>query len=55
VATALGKTVGAVKVLRHRGLASLTRGLGLRSPDQSQERLSPLDPDYLASHEKYQR
>ena len=55
VATALGKTVGAVKALRHRGLASLTRGLGLRSPDQSQERLSPLDPDYLASHEKYQR
>jgi RNA polymerase sigma factor (sigma-70 family) len=55
VATALGKTVGAVKALRHRGLASLTRGLGLRSPDQSQERPSPLDPDHLASHEKYQR
>jgi hypothetical protein len=31
VATALGKTVGAVKALRHRGLARLTRVLGLRS------------------------
>jgi RNA polymerase sigma factor (sigma-70 family) len=55
MATALGKTVGEVKALRHRGLASLTRGLALRSPDQSQERPSPLDPDHVASHEKYQR
>jgi RNA polymerase sigma factor (sigma-70 family) len=55
VATALGKTVGAVKALRHRGQASLARVLGLQSLDQSQERPSPFDPDYLASHEKYQR
>jgi DNA-directed RNA polymerase specialized sigma24 family protein len=48
VATALGKTVGEVKALRHRGLVSLTRGLGLGSSDQSQERPSPLDPDYLS-------
>jgi RNA polymerase sigma factor (sigma-70 family) len=29
VAAALGKTVGEVKALRHRGLAALARGLGL--------------------------
>jgi RNA polymerase sigma factor (sigma-70 family) len=32
VATALGKTVGEVKALRHRGLAGLARVLGLRRP-----------------------
>jgi RNA polymerase sigma factor (sigma-70 family) len=31
VAAALGKTVGEVKALRHRGLAALAGGLGLRS------------------------
>ena len=31
VATALGKTVGEVKALRHRGLAALARVLDLRS------------------------
>jgi RNA polymerase sigma factor (sigma-70 family) len=34
VATALGKTVGEVKALRHLGLAGLTRVLGLRRPEQ---------------------
>jgi RNA polymerase sigma-70 factor (ECF subfamily) len=32
VAAILGKTTGAVKALQHRGLASLARVLGLRSP-----------------------
>jgi RNA polymerase sigma factor (sigma-70 family) len=54
VATVLGKTVGEVKALRHRGQASLARDLGLRSPDQPQEPPSPLDPDHLASQEKHQ-
>ena len=54
VATVLGKTVGQVKALRHRGQASLARNLGLRSPDQPQEPPSPLDPDHLASQEKHQ-
>jgi DNA-directed RNA polymerase specialized sigma24 family protein len=31
VATALGKTIGQVKALRHRGQANLARVLGLRS------------------------
>jgi DNA-directed RNA polymerase specialized sigma24 family protein len=52
VATALGKTVGAVEALRHRGLASLARVLGLPSPGHPQERLSSLDPDHLASQEE---
>jgi RNA polymerase sigma-70 factor, ECF subfamily len=33
VAAVLGKTTGAVKALQHRGLASLARILGLRSPE----------------------
>jgi RNA polymerase sigma factor (sigma-70 family) len=37
VATALGKTVNTVKALRHRGLARLTRVLGLRSLHETQE------------------
>ena len=32
VATVLGKTIGAVKALRHRGLASLARVLGRTEP-----------------------
>jgi RNA polymerase sigma factor (sigma-70 family) len=52
VATILGKTTGAVKALQHRGLASMERVLGLRSPDQAQER--PYDPDHLASQENQQ-
>jgi RNA polymerase sigma factor (sigma-70 family) len=53
VAAALGKTVGAVKALRHRGMASLARILGLRSSEQPQEHLSLLDADHLASQEEH--
>jgi DNA-binding NarL/FixJ family response regulator len=53
VAAALGKTVGAVKALRHRGLASLARVLGRTELGQPQERLSSLGPDYLASQEEH--
>jgi hypothetical protein len=35
VAAAVHKTTGAVKALQHRGLQSLARVLGLRSPDGS--------------------
>jgi len=52
VAAILGKTTGAVKALQHRGLASMGRVLGLRSPDQAQER--PYDPDHLVSQENQQ-
>jgi RNA polymerase sigma factor (sigma-70 family) len=56
VAAILGKTTGAVKALRHRGLASLTRILGLRSPDQTQERPYPSpDPDNLVRREQQER
>jgi RNA polymerase sigma factor (sigma-70 family) len=55
VATALGKTVGEVKALRHRGLAGLARVLGRRSPGQPPEHPSSLDPDDLASQENHQR
>jgi RNA polymerase sigma factor (sigma-70 family) len=54
VATALGKTIGAVKALRHRGLASLAGVLGLQSSGQPQEHPSLLDPDHLASQEGHQ-
>jgi RNA polymerase sigma-70 factor (ECF subfamily) len=40
VAAALHKTTGAVKALQHRGLQSLARLLGLRSPRE------PADPPY---------
>ncbi len=40
VAAALGRSTGAVKALQHRGLASLARVLGLRSPHE------PPDPPY---------
>jgi len=52
VADILGKTTGAVKALQHRGLASLARVLGLRSPQESQERPYPSpDPGRLTSQE----
>jgi RNA polymerase sigma-70 factor (ECF subfamily) len=53
VAAVLGKTTGAVKALQHRGLASLARVLGLRSPHESQERPYPSsDPGRLTSQEE---
>jgi RNA polymerase sigma factor (sigma-70 family) len=56
VAAILGKTTGAVKALRHRGLASLTRVLGLRNPDQTQERpYSSPDPGNLVRREQQER
>jgi RNA polymerase sigma-70 factor (ECF subfamily) len=52
VAEVLGKTTGAVKSLQFRGLASLARVLGLRSPDQTQERPYPSpEPGRLTSQE----
>ena len=52
VAEILGKTAGAVKSLQFRGLASLARILGLRSPDQTQEQPYPSpDPGRLTSQE----
>jgi DNA-binding NarL/FixJ family response regulator len=54
VAEILGKTTGAVKALKHRGLASLARMLGLQSPDHTPDHPYPSpDPD-LASQEKHQ-
>ena len=56
VAAILGKTTGAVKALQHRGLASLARVLGLRSPQQTQERPYPsTDPGRLTSQEEEER
>ena len=56
VAAVLGKTTGAVKALQHRGLASLARVLGLRSPEQPQERPYPSpDPGRLTSQEEEER
>ena len=56
VAIVLGKTTGAVKALQHRGLASLARVLGLRSPDEPQERPYPSpDPGRLTSQEEEER
>jgi RNA polymerase sigma-70 factor, ECF subfamily len=56
VAAILGKTTGAVKALQHRGLASLARVLGLRSPQESQERPYPSpDPGRLTSQEDEER
>jgi RNA polymerase sigma-70 factor, ECF subfamily len=53
VAAILGKTTGAVKALQHRGLASLARVLGLRSPQEAQERPYPSpDPGRLTSQEE---
>jgi hypothetical protein len=51
----LGKTTGAVKARQHRGLASLAKVLGLRSPEQPPERPYPsANSDPLASHENQQ-
>jgi RNA polymerase sigma-70 factor, ECF subfamily len=56
VATVLGKTTGAVKALQHRGLNSLARVLGLRSPDETKERPYPSpDPGRLTSQEEEER
>jgi RNA polymerase sigma-70 factor (ECF subfamily) len=51
VAAIVGKTTGAVKALQHRGLASLARVLGLRSPGPYP---SP-DPDRLTRQEDEER
>ena len=56
VAAILGKTTGAVKALQHRGLASLARVLGLRSPQETQERPYPSpDSGRLTSQEEEER
>jgi RNA polymerase sigma-70 factor, ECF subfamily len=56
VAEILGKTTGAVKALQHRGLSSLARVLGLRSPEQPQEPPYPSpDPGRLTSQEEEER
>jgi RNA polymerase sigma-70 factor (ECF subfamily) len=56
VADILGKTTGAVKALQHRGLASLARVLGLRSPEQPRQRPYPSpDPGRLTSQEEEER
>jgi RNA polymerase sigma-70 factor (ECF subfamily) len=56
VADTLGKTTGAVKALQHRGLASLARVLGLRSPHEAQERPYPSpDSGRLTSQEEEER
>jgi DNA-directed RNA polymerase specialized sigma24 family protein len=53
VAAALHKTTGAVKALQHRGLASLARILGLRSPHDPPDPPHPaLDPDHLRSQQE---
>ena len=53
VAAIVGKTTGAVKALQHRGLASLARVLGLRSPHETQERPYPSpDSGRLTSQEE---
>jgi DNA-directed RNA polymerase specialized sigma24 family protein len=53
VATALGTTVGQVKALRHHGMASLARVLGLQSAEQPQEHRLLLDADHLASQDEH--
>jgi RNA polymerase sigma-70 factor, ECF subfamily len=56
VAKMLGKTTGAVKSLQFRGLASLARVLGLRSPEQPPERPYPsTNSDRLTSQEEEER
>ncbi len=56
VAEILGKTTGAVKALQHRGLASLARVLGLRSPEQRRQGPYPSsDPGRLTSQEDEER
>jgi RNA polymerase sigma-70 factor, ECF subfamily len=56
VAEILGKTTGAVKSLQFRGLASLSKVLGLRSPEQPTARPYPsTNPDRLTSQEEEER
>jgi RNA polymerase sigma-70 factor, ECF subfamily len=56
VAAIVGKSTGAVKALQHRGLASLARVLGVRSPDQPPDRPYPSpDSDRLTSQEEEKR
>ena len=56
VAAALHKTTGAVKALQHRGLASLARVLGLRTPHDPPDPPYPsLDPARLSSTEEKER
>jgi RNA polymerase sigma-70 factor, ECF subfamily len=56
VAEVLGKTTGAVKALQHRGLTSLARVLGLRSPEEPQQPPYPSpDPGRLTSQEEEER
>ena len=56
VAEIVGKTTGAVKALQHRGLASLARVLGLRSPEQRRQGPYPSsDPGRLTSQEDEER
>jgi RNA polymerase sigma-70 factor, ECF subfamily len=56
VAAILGKTTGAVKALQHRGLASLARVLGLRSPQETQDQPYPSpDSGRLTSQEEEER
>ena len=56
VAELLGKTTGAVKALQHRGLASLARVLGLRSPQETQGPPYPSsDSGRLTSQEEEER
>jgi RNA polymerase sigma-70 factor, ECF subfamily len=56
VAAILGKSTGAVKALQHRGLASLARVLGLRSPQETPERPYPSPgPGRLTSQEEEDR
>jgi|GEM_PF-432896 len=53
VAAAVGKTTGAVKALQHRGLASLARVLGPRSPHEPPDPPHPSpDPGHLRSQEE---
>jgi RNA polymerase sigma-70 factor, ECF subfamily len=56
VAAVLGKTTGAVKALQHRGLQSLARLLGLRSPHEPATPPYPsLDQTRLPSREDQER
>jgi RNA polymerase sigma-70 factor (ECF subfamily) len=56
VAAVLGKTTGAVKALQHRGLQSLARLLGLRSPHEPATPPYPsFDSTRLSSREDQER
>jgi RNA polymerase sigma-70 factor (ECF subfamily) len=56
VAAAVNKTTGAVKALQHRGLQSLARLLGVRSPHEPASSPYPsVDPTRLSSREDQER